>query len=413
MLWLGVRKLARFQVTGGSADSDLLVTGPALAPEALADLLRCRPSGAFLNLIRKELRLLRPLWLISFFTVIYVALLALLRILPAPPVSEPRYVLEWVLLGPLVSICVAMAGLGGILSLGEERTSGTQAWHMTLPISARRQWLVKLVVGMVAGLCCSLVFPVLAMIAGGAVYGSPLMFVNIGTLPDLFIIFAILTFSCFWCACAGYGTVSAAVWAVPVTAIIALTCSGGLWLGDELAQAKGTLRDFLVSALHLSPFTFATFIDFARQRVLWLFMPTLLFALLQSYQLFREQSRGSVAWTLRCLLPLVAVTVSWSFASAAAFGYSRWEPFLETRKALDRIRPTTAPIELSGDELVKTNALSLPTRRWLTGSHILAVPDSSLPRVYYATIRLASGTECKLTVVQYAGIAASCGRRSP
>src|SRR5262249_25703301 len=63
MLWLGMRKLAQFQVAGGSAGGDLLTSGPTLAPEALAGLFRCRPSGAFLNLIRKELRLLRPLWL--------------------------------------------------------------------------------------------------------------------------------------------------------------------------------------------------------------------------------------------------------------------------------------------------------------------------------------------------------------
>jgi len=31
----------------------------------LAAWFRCRPTGAVLNLIRKEFRLLRPVWLIS------------------------------------------------------------------------------------------------------------------------------------------------------------------------------------------------------------------------------------------------------------------------------------------------------------------------------------------------------------
>src|SRR6202521_249663 len=77
MLWLGGRKLARFQVAGGMAGDDLLMAGPNVMPEALAGLFRCRPTGAVLNLIRKELRLLRPVWLISFMRLVYVPSLSL------------------------------------------------------------------------------------------------------------------------------------------------------------------------------------------------------------------------------------------------------------------------------------------------------------------------------------------------
>ncbi|HEV2022364.1 MAG TPA: ABC transporter permease subunit, partial [Terriglobales bacterium] len=70
MLWLGRRTLARFQVTGGMAGDDLLMAVPGVMPEALAGLFRCRPTGPFLNLIRKELRLLRPLWLLTLLVVL-------------------------------------------------------------------------------------------------------------------------------------------------------------------------------------------------------------------------------------------------------------------------------------------------------------------------------------------------------
>ena len=36
MLWLGARKLTRFQVTGGSSGEDLLMAGPSLMPECTA-----------------------------------------------------------------------------------------------------------------------------------------------------------------------------------------------------------------------------------------------------------------------------------------------------------------------------------------------------------------------------------------
>ena len=409
MLWLGVRKLARFQVRGATSGEDLLVSGPAIMPESFAEWFRCRPTGALLNLIRKEFRLLRPLWLIGFLIVLYVACLAAFRLFPAPPEVEPRSVLEWVLLGPLVSLCIGMAGLAGILSLGEERTSGTQAWHMTLPISARRQWFIKLAAAMFAGLTCSLVFPVLAMMAGGAAYGSPLMYLNVGSLPDLFILFAILTFTCFWCACAANATVRAVVWAVPVTAAVALASSAGIKLGQEVART-GTLRDFVVSSFHLNPSALANITEFARQHLLWLFVPTLLIALLQSYWLFRAPSQSSPRWMLRCVLPLAAVTILWSFSACAGFLSSRWEPFEETRRALDRFQPTAATLEITGVELAKSGPLSSLTRRWLTGSSIALTPDNSRPSVYRATIHLASGLECRLIVIRSGGLAASCGK---
>src|SRR5208337_1880256 len=65
MVWLGRRALARFQVTGGPAGEDLLVAGPDMMPGVMAGWFRSRPTGATLNLVRKEFRLLRPVWLIS------------------------------------------------------------------------------------------------------------------------------------------------------------------------------------------------------------------------------------------------------------------------------------------------------------------------------------------------------------
>jgi hypothetical protein len=410
MLWLGARKLARFQVTGGSSGEDLLTAGPSVMPEALAEWFRCRPSGATLNLIRKELRLLRPLWVIELLAVVYIACLAIFRLLPSPPVLLPETLLQWVVLGPPVMTCLGLAGLAGILPLGEERTSGTYAWHMSLPISARRQWLVKLVVAMVSGLACTILFPVLTMIAIGAAYGSPLMYVHVGVLQEDLIVIPILIFACFWCACAANDTIRAATWAMPAIASIPFSAAGGLWLGRELAQTTGTLRDFVVSSFHLGPLAFAPVTDFASSHVLWLFVPTLLVALFQSYRLFRTPPQNRALWMLRCLLPLVAVTILWSFSANAGFLASRWEPFSETHKALDKREPITAKIELTGEDLAKGFRLTTPTQRWLKGASITVAPSKSPLSGYFATIHLASGLECRLTVVRSGGTASSCGK---
>lgn len=409
MLWLGARKIVRFEIAGGSTEGDLLMAGSGFAPEFLTAWFRCRPQGASLNLIRKEFRLLRPVWLVGAVVFFYLLTLALFRLLPAPPESEPSSVLEWVLVGTPITVCIAIAGLAGALALGEEKASGTHAWHMTLPASTRVEWLIKLAVSMFAGLACSTLLPVIAMIAGGAVHGSPLMYVDLAAWRDDLIPFAVLTFTCFWCACAANGTVRAAVWAAPVTAAIALASAVGSRLGGELAQTSGTLRDFIISSFHLSPFSFTTVTELARSRLLWLFIPALLFGLMQSYRLFRTPAQNGVRWMLRCLLPLVAVTMLWSFLASAGFVSSRWEPFDEVHRALDQLQPAAETLELTGDELERASSLTAPTRRWLKGAEIAVSPGHTHSLGYLAAIHLASGMNCKLTVAEAGGTAASCG----
>lgn len=410
MFWLSVRKLARYQVIGGRGGEDLMMSGPMVVPEALSECFRCRPTGAFVNLLRKEFRLLRPLWLIELPVVLYWAFLAVLRVMPSPPVLIPETPVQWALMGPPGAVFVGLAGLAGMLSLGEERRSGTHAWHMTLPISARRQWLMKLVMAMLSGLACSGLLPVLATVAVGSVYGSPFMFVYGRALPDLLILYPILIFACFWCACAANGTVRAAVWIAPVLIAVFFASSCGTWLGQELARTTGTLKDFIFSLCHLSPLALATVTEYANTRVVWLFVPTLLFALPQSYRLFRTPPQHSTLWMLRCILPVVAVTMLWSFSAYAGFVASRWEPFEETRKALDKLQPGTPKIELTGEDLAKNSALTATTHRWLKGASITVVPAHSPLSAYLATIHLASGLECRLIVTTHGGSAASCGK---
>lgn len=411
MLWLGARKLVRFQVIGGVSDGDILVNGPSFAPPALADLFRSRPTGAFLNVIRKEFRLLRPLWLISFFVTLYVLGLAIFRLLPAPPLPEPRNTLEWALLGPFVSLCIAMAGLAGILSVGEEKSSGTHAWQLTLPISSGRQWLVKFLLAMLAGLGCSVVLPVAMMILGGAVFGSPLMYVHLQVVAQLVLPLAILTFTCFWCACAANDTLHAAIWAIPATFAVTLASVVGMQLGRAVADASGTLRDLMVSSFHLSPFMLAELAEFARTHVLWLFIPALLVAVFQSYVLFRTPPGPGVRWMLRCLLLPVTVTLLWSFSVYAGFLASRWEPFQETRRALDKYQTVSANREIAGDELQSDAALSASTRRWLAGSTIRIAPGHSALPGYSAMIHLAGDTECQLDVVRGGATSATCSAK--
>src|SRR5260370_25354293 len=113
---------------------------------------------------------------------------------------------------------------------------------------------------------------------------------------------------------------------------ITFDCAGGIWLGQDLARSTGTLKDFVISSFHLSPLALAGVTDYARSKVLWLFVPTLLFALLQSYRLFRTPPQNSKLWTLRCLLPVIAITLLWSFSATAGILSSHCGRFRETHQ---------------------------------------------------------------------------------
>ncbi len=446
MLWLGRRKLARFQVTGGVAGDDLLMAGPSVMPEALAGLFRCRPTGAFLNLIRKELRLLRPVWLITLVSVLGWTCLTMLRLVPEHGFGRlfPRHpgsptFLLFMAVGLVAALSIAISILAGVLSLGEERTSGTHAWHMILPVSARSQWLIKLVIAMLTGLVCAGLLPVLVLIAGGSLYGSPLMFVDTHGAVVWLVTIPLLTFASFWCACAVNGTVRAGLWLFPVMTAV--------FFASEFGEPDaGKVMDFIVSSFGLfTNFRFTngvsnlqSFVADVTQLeiVTLLVVPALLIAVIQSYRLFRAQPQDSALSVVRNLAPL-AITVflcSFSLAAFSSFVYHAREQmgtlFRETHDAIEKIQPGGAkldaahPLKLTVNDLAKVSPLSERTRRWLRNSTITVIPDETHSgryrrgRIgwgasvatggaysrYLATIQLASGSDCTVSFEAGRGI---------
>jgi hypothetical protein len=66
MVWLGRRMFLKFQAAEGMQSVESILPGAGFVPAAIADWFRCRPSQMFLNLLRRELRLLRLIWPLSF-----------------------------------------------------------------------------------------------------------------------------------------------------------------------------------------------------------------------------------------------------------------------------------------------------------------------------------------------------------
>ena len=153
------------------------------------------------------------------------------------------------------------AVLAGCLSLGEERSSGTHAWHLTLPVSARQQWLTKLLVALVGGVLCAVVLPAVLLLASQSLTGLPLgPDFKWGIQPINWpVTFATIFLTCmvslpsFWCACTVKGTVRAALWVIPVMA--GLVAVGGLggWAASKCNATLGALATHWIAALELNP----------------------------------------------------------------------------------------------------------------------------------------------------------------
>ena len=430
MLWLGWRKLAKFQATGGMAGGDLLTAGPDVLPGALVSWLRCRPTGAVLNLIRKEFRLLRPVWLISLLAAVDWACLTLLGLLH-PQGLNSSFGTAVISVGGISTFVIAV--LAGSLSLGEERTSGTHLWHLTLPVSARRQWLIKLFMALFAGILCAALLPVLVLIAGGFRFGSPFRFVDVHTAMVWLLTASLLTFASFWCACAANGTVRAALWLLPTMGALLLAIDFSEWVAREVmdlffsrfdpfvdfrfTNAVSNINFFVIRA---TPMPFLEF----------LLVPALLFAVIQSYRLFRTQLQDRTLSVIRNVLPLALLAFLSGFLLLASYHFvdhaklQMWTMFRETHEAIEKIRPGTAnldathPLELTVDDLAKAAPLSDRTRRWLRDSRITVAPDKPHPGQsyccggnsrsvtfppdktyswYLASVDLASGSHCTLS----------------
>lgn len=414
MFWLGCRKLEHFQATGGIVSDDLLMVGPRMIPRAWAELLRCRPAGSTLNLIRKELRLLRPLWLITLlFLVCWACVVVTIRLMPQTVEwSAWREALPTLVLALYLPLAVMLAGC---LSLGEERSSGTHAWHLTLPVSARRQWLIKLVMTLGVGVFCAMVVPILAVAAGQFFLGSPYsadfkwdLPGKHDWLPLLLVIFA--SFPAFWSACAVSGTVRAALWTLPVVCALVYAGAAGIWAAQQLGQIVVPLLTMFISHFQMNPNSLANAVHGAADKIwmLWLILPALLFALIQSYRMFRVPPGDRSLPVIRRLLSLALVV----FLCALSLGVfvigvqNQYDSVLirETRMAIENLHidarklDAAHPMQPTLDELEKASPLSAATRQWLRTASFTVGPAGKGKAVWYwATIHFADGSDYPLS----------------
>jgi ABC-type transport system involved in multi-copper enzyme maturation permease subunit len=383
MLWLSYRVLVTAEVSGAQARKELAVLEETY--EQSPSLIRCRPGQPWRNLLRKEVRLLWPFWLVLAIILAGGVFLAMLQFTPFVDRDIPALIAFTGInyLSPLLAI------FSGCLLVGEERVSGTFLTQETLPISKARLWAVKVVVALVAAeLGMFLPFAVSLPLFGRYSFGTPLV---VPTAPMMLVLIG------FCCALVVKGTLRAALLVLPVAAGAFLI--EGIGRGYAFALGQSHSLDALLLKLH--PYPFIT--NESRPISMFGLSPQVLLmfgltvtALAISYPLFRRGGRD-LRFGIVVLLFLVLMAVPIGFVGSLPKAMvwrsnELWNrALMEGLKASAHLKVQEASVQVSVDELAKVGGISEASRAALRLTEITATPESF-------KIRFKNGSVCKKKV---------------
>ena len=437
--WLGRRMLLRFQAVDGMQAGEDFVPVTKLMPEAVTRWFECRPGQPIVNLVKREFRITRVLWLLIAIYLAAWAFLVVFRLVP-----DERTGQRYIAFAVTAIMGVIIAVLAGTLSLGEEKTAGTHEWHMTLPLSITTQWAVKLLFAVGSSVVGIALLP-MGLLALGRWAGYPIgEFLNNDVIVGWVLEAAAVTLVAFWVACVVKGTVQATLWVFPIGFVVGLASEVGSWL---LGRFDPTLQHWMARLVAwLDPIALGRVLDRYmfylgfRNLAGLVIAPLLAIGLIQSLRMFRAQFGANHLRVVRFALPLIAVTFLWGAGSDVLFDVLRqcWHQssatIAETDKAIGTVLKVTAgtngPVrQISADDLAKATPLSPGTRRWLQNASITVSPAPDRGRFapyypgriwapisaeqtrdrssYTALLHNTRDGDCRLTFQRQQGVAAS------
>jgi hypothetical protein len=415
-LWLGWRRFKRMELRDAVFGEGIELSGAAVRGKWWCGWLVCRPQGGVFNLVRKELRLQKPVFLsAAVFSVCGLVGLGLHRLWPE---QGYNHFLE-LLLFFYVPLTVILAGC---ISLTEEKTLGVAAWHLTLPSPTRRMWVVKLAVANLSGLALGFVLPCLLGLL--VLITDPTAQNSNGpdgrTVATLFFIAWLTILVSFWASTIMNNVIRSAL-----TTIIALavggTCVGlGVWGGQTLDGPDSGLQTGLLAGLMVRYQLPPQF--FASNTETWAWFGTFLAAVLlvsillwQSLVHFRspDPRRETLVKYSFLMAALILGCAFWgSDFRASAEGLYRSGPVWEVEAALshfsakEELWANAKPRNVTLAELKQQTAdLSPATENWLRNAVITCKPTGngfSRPgekvwlAYFLASIAFPNGRHCEI-----------------
>jgi ABC-type transport system involved in multi-copper enzyme maturation permease subunit len=261
--------------------------------------LRNAQRKGVVNLLRKELGLSVSLFVITaVFVACWLLSLGALWLMPGRRDSFQ------IVFGVLISIYLpVMAVLSGSLSVIEEKTLGTHAWQLTLPVSSWRKWFIKLAVGLALGIVLGLLLPLLLwFITGPALGTGPQTVLENGNWKGILLFWGAGFVLSFWGATLVSTPARAALTAVLGLCGICSLVFLGTWCAEGLKGSESEFAGWL-HWLRLSAFLGGL----PDLLILLVFVgPALTTVLVQSLVQFpRTQTRALTLWKYSLILGLV------------------------------------------------------------------------------------------------------------
>jgi len=389
-LLAGWRVFARLELIDAALGESMLLSSPASGRARRWRWLQIRPEGSLANLARKELRLQRPVLVVAAVFALCWLVIVGLRALWGP-LHYMDVDLGVLMLGVMVVYVPLILGLAASISLDEEKTLGLAAWQLTLPVSARRQWLVKLAVSAAVAFALGVALPLLLSwatipdmrvglrntLAHGDVSDALLGLLATGTVFWLFFVLA------FWAATLLGKAIRAVFTAVLAMGALVLCVQLADWLAVRIGGLETAILGDITVWRHLPPDFFN-----ARQAGLWgpiaggLVLS--LVALVQSLAQFRRaQVQSAVA--VKCAALLLAIAFAAAFwkadfqASTQNGAYSarlvdEVKSAVEAFSHSHREALPAAGIQVTEKDLAKVSPLSARARIWLRGIRLTLLP---------------------------------------
>jgi ABC-type transport system involved in multi-copper enzyme maturation permease subunit len=374
-LWLGRRKFCRMEISGDFASD----AGPKL--ESLAGItlrlswLRCRPIGRLRNLIRKEVRLNKPAFLIAaVFVFGWVVTVGLRFLVPAI-----RDNFETTLNTLTVVYVAVLVLISGGVSLGEEKGLGLNASQLTLPISARRLWLVKLLVAVLICFLLAFVLPLLlswgtAPLAQVGVYQA-LTGTNPGEAWIPTMLFALVFLATFWASTLLNNTIAATLTGFLTICGLGSCVALASWCTHDARELASEIIYWFVVRLHLPP----RFLNLSDGGLIAIVPVTIAgIFLIQSAIRFRHvQSQPGILVRYGLILGIATfLLTSGSMLLSTAATHVRQTPQLELMSAAQRLPPPAEvpthehPKAITVEELERVVSFSPVTKDYLKGATI-------------------------------------------
>lgn len=379
-LWLGWKLFSRLQDNGSNSLEIPFLNASASNESASKSWLRSRSDSPRLNLLFKELSHFRPLLLMAYlFSALWIGMLLLSTFYPLK-----NSMLTDMMNGFLAIYTGLILVTSGCISLGEEKEIGIHACNLALPIAWRRQWLLKLSVGLIMGGFFAIILPLLMTKFEALVAIHPMKTWVWHLAKDTPILLALclmltsfVTVS-FWAATVTKRTIHAAFLAGFIIMLVAVFHTMGKSMHQGSGYLTSSILDWATAYLQLDlgwPYEYTAHLFFLSFTVIGLiFLPLSRFH-------FQNQASPRAHITKTAVL---SITLSWmsgfvlaDIRESAFLQLSDSHPFrTEPRAALLALKadvwPEKAPpnrtLLYPSESLLRTGKISPLTAKWLEGS---------------------------------------------